>query len=73
MKKKLNYKHEPIKSLIDIQTAILDTIGQYKVNKEKEHLQVETRPILQLQHCTRKTNQYMLTNETQKGALKTSM
>ena len=46
MKKEPNSKNELIKSLIDIQTAILDTIGKSKRNEEKDHLQVEPSPIL---------------------------
>ena len=46
MKKELNSKDELIKSLVDTQTAILETIGKSKRNEEKRHLQVETSPIL---------------------------
>ena len=46
MKKELNSKNELIKSLIDTQTAILDTIGKSKRNEEKGSLQVEPSPIL---------------------------
>ena len=51
LKKELNSKDELIKFLVDIQTAILETIGKSKRNEEKRHLQVETSPILApLQH-----------------------
>ena len=46
MKKELNSKDELIKSLVDTQTAILETIGISKRNEEKRHLQVEASPIL---------------------------
>ena len=46
LKKEPNSKDELIKSLIDIQTAILDTIGKSKRNEEKDHLKVEPSPIL---------------------------
>ena len=46
MKKELNSKDELIKSLVDTQTAILETIGKSKGNEEKRHLQVETSLIL---------------------------
>ena len=46
LKKELNSKDELIKSLVDTQTAILETIGKSKRNEEKRHLQVETSPIL---------------------------
>ena len=46
MKKELNSKDELIKSLVDTQTAILETIGKSKRNEEKKHLLVETSPIL---------------------------
>ena len=46
LKKELNAKDELIKSLVDTQTAILETIGKSKRNEEKRHLQVETSPIL---------------------------
>ena len=46
LKKELNSKDELTKSLTDTQTAILDTIGKSKRNKEKGHLQVEPSPIL---------------------------
>ena len=36
LKKELNSKDELIKSLIDTQTPILDTIGKSKRNKEKK-------------------------------------
>ena len=42
----MNSKVQLIKSLIDLQTAILDTIGRFKRNEEKGHLQVEPSPIL---------------------------
>ena len=48
LKKELNSKDELIKSLIDTQTAILDTIGKSKRNEEKGHLQVEPSTILTL-------------------------
>ena len=46
MRKELNTKDELIKSLVDTQTARLETIGKSKRNEEKRHLQVETSPIL---------------------------
>ena len=46
LKKELNSKDELIKSLINTQTAVLDTTGKSKRNKEKGHLQVEPSPIL---------------------------
>ena len=46
LKKELNSKDELIKSLINTQTAVLDTIGKSKRNEEKGHLQVEPSPIL---------------------------
>ena len=46
LKKELNSKDELIKSLIDTQRAILDTIGKSKRKEEKGHLQVEPSPIL---------------------------
>ena len=46
LKKELNSKDELIKSLVDTQTAILETIGKSKRNEEKRHLQVETSPVL---------------------------
>ena len=46
LKKELNSKDELIKSLIDTQTAILDTTGKSKRNEEKGYLQVEPSPIL---------------------------
>ena len=46
LKKELDSKDELIKSLIDTQTAILDTIGKSKRKEEKGHLQVEPSPIL---------------------------
>ena len=46
MKKELNSKDELIKSLVDTQTAILETIGKSKRNEDNRHLQVETSPIL---------------------------
>ena len=45
LKKELNSKDELIKSLIDTETAILDTIRKSKRNEEKGHLQVEPSPI----------------------------
>ena len=51
LKKELNSKDELIKSLVDTQTAILETTGKSKRNEENRHLQVETNPILRpLQH-----------------------
>ena len=46
MRKELNTKDELTKSLVDTQTAILETIEKSKRNEEKRHLQVETSPIL---------------------------
>ena len=46
LKKELNSKNELITSLVDTQTAILETIGKFKTNEENRHLQVETSPIL---------------------------
>ena len=46
MKKELNTKNELIKSLIDTQTAILDTIGESKWSEEKGYLHVEPSTIL---------------------------
>ena len=46
LKKELNSKDELIKSLVDTQTAILETIEESKRNEENRHLQVETSPIL---------------------------
>ena len=46
LKRELDFKDELIKSLIDTQTAILDTIEKSKRNEEKGHLQVEPSPIL---------------------------
>ena len=46
MKKELNSKDKLIKSLIDTQTAILDTTRKSKRNEEKGHLQVEPSLIL---------------------------
>ena len=45
-KKELNSKNELIKSLIDTQIAILDTMEKPKGSKEKGHLQVEPSSIL---------------------------
>ena len=45
-KKELNSKDKLIRSFIDTQTAILDTIGKSKTNKEKGHFQVEPSPFL---------------------------
>ena len=42
----MNSKDELIKSVVDTQTAIIETIGKSKRNAEKRHLQVETSPIL---------------------------
>ena len=44
--KEMNSKDELIKSVVDTQTAIIETIGRSKRNAEKRHLQVETSPIL---------------------------
>ena len=41
LKKKLNSKDKLIRSLIDTETAILDTIGKSKRNAGKRHLQIE--------------------------------
>ena len=46
LKKEMNSKDELIKSVVDTQTAIIETIGKSKRNAEKRHLQVEASPIL---------------------------
>ena len=46
LKKELNSKDELITSLVDIQTAILETARKSKRNEDKRDLQVETSPIL---------------------------
>ena len=46
LKKELNSKDQLLKSLIDTQTAILDTIGKSKRDKGKGYLQVEPSLIL---------------------------
>ena len=38
LKKELNSKDELIKSLVNTQTVILETIGKSKRNEEKRHL-----------------------------------
>ena len=46
LKKELNSKDELITSLVDTQTAILETAEKSKRNEDKRDLQVETSPIL---------------------------